>query len=44
VPYIPSTCDNLLLPKPSSEVVPISTTAVLAIIDAFSPAPISLVA
>jgi hypothetical protein len=32
------------LPKPSSEVVPISTTVVFAIIEDFSPIPNSLVA
>ena len=35
---------NLLFPKPSSDVVPISTTVVFAIIDVFSPIPNSLVA
>ena len=35
---------NLLFPKPSSEVVPISTTVVLAITDTFSPNPNSFVA
>ena len=35
---------SLLLPKPNSEVVPISTTVVLAITETFSPTPSSFVA
>ena len=39
VPYIPKTWASLLLPNPNSEVVPISTTVVLAITETFSPTP-----
>ena len=39
VPYIPRTCASLLLPKPNSEVVPISTTVVFAMTETFSPTP-----
>ena len=44
VPYIPKTCANLLLPKPNSDVVPISCTTVLEIIAVFSPRLNSLLA
>ena len=35
VPYIPNTCATLLLPKPNSDVVPISWTTVFEIIAVF---------